>query len=128
MIGWRALFAAGCGLTVLAGCGTASDAPSAVSVRQGSSTTATSTTTPPTTVAGATSSAAPGSAATECRIELRTLETAVDAFHAVTDRYPVDIQAMVDQGLLNEDNVYLAAEYTIDQTTGAVTQGPCPSG
>lgn len=60
-----------------------------------------------------------------CETELRTVKTATEAYYAQNQRWPADLAELVRAGLLQSD-AGLLASYSIDTTTGRVTQGACP--
>ncbi len=60
-----------------------------------------------------------------CETELRTINTAAEAYDAQYGRWPADLAELVRAGLLQSD-AGLLATYSIDRTTGQVTQGRCP--
>ncbi|WP_435770821.1 prepilin-type N-terminal cleavage/methylation domain-containing protein [Nocardioides sp. SYSU DS0651] len=62
-----------------------------------------------------------------CRTEIRTVETAVEAYYAENDAYPATVGGLTTGGFLREDPdgpSTITAASTIDGTTGAIAPAP----
>lgn len=65
-----------------------------------------------------------------CETEIRTVETAVEAFYAENNNYPGTVGALVTGGFLRENPTgpsSITAADSVNATTGAITPAPtCP--
>lgn len=62
-----------------------------------------------------------------CQTEIRTVETAVEAYYAENNAYPATVGALVGGGFLRDNPTgpsNIAAGSTVDGTTGAITPAP----
>jgi general secretion pathway protein G len=64
-----------------------------------------------------------------CKTEKRTIATAAEAYKAQNPggNYPTTVAALETAGLINDATQLVAASYTINATSGKVTQGTCPA-
>jgi general secretion pathway protein G len=62
-----------------------------------------------------------------CKTEKRTIATAAEAYYAKEGSYPANLAALESSGLLNDASELVASSYTINSTSGKVTQGTCPT-
>ncbi len=62
-----------------------------------------------------------------CKTEKRTIATAVEAYRAKNPTYPADLTELENSGLLNDASDLVADSYSIDPSTGKVTQNTCPA-